>query len=142
MERLLVTAGVLVRAGLVMMAQRYERGPEGGKWEFPGGKVELGEDPRHGLQRELREELGVEVTVGRVLEVISHMQAGRQLILLYFDCQLYRGEPVALDCLQINWFTPEQADLLVKPDPDQAFWERYRGEVSKVRLAKRKGETL
>jgi hypothetical protein len=61
--------------------------------------------------------------------------------LLYFDCQLYRGEPEALDCRQIGWFTPEQADLLLKPVPDQAFWERYRFEVKSMKLKMRKDGT-
>jgi 8-oxo-dGTP diphosphatase len=129
LQQLLVTAGVIARNGLVLLAQRHEWGPEGGKWEFPGGKVELGEDPRHGLQRELREELGIEVAVGRILEVASQVQTGRHLVLLYFACELDRGEPEALDCQQVGWFTPKQADLLEKPVLDQAFWERYRCEV-------------
>jgi 8-oxo-dGTP diphosphatase len=129
MRQLLVTAGVVIRDGLVMMAQRHEWSQEGGKWEFPGGKVEPGEDPRHGLERELREELGIVVAAGRILEVASRTQPDRQLVLLYFACDLECGEPVALDCQQVGWFTPQQVDLLVKPVLDQAFWEQYRCEM-------------
>jgi 8-oxo-dGTP diphosphatase len=135
MKQLLVTAGVVVRDGLIMMAQRHEQGIEGGKWEFPGGKVELGEDPRRGLQRELQEELGIAVTVGSVLEVVSQVKDDRHLVLIYYRCELYRGEPVALDCQQVYWLSPDEVDLLPKPDPDQYFWERHRKEVMAVAVA-------
>ena len=59
MRQILVTAAVINEADMFLMAQR-SHGDEAGKWEFPGGKVEPGEDPRACLRRELREELGVE----------------------------------------------------------------------------------
>jgi 8-oxo-dGTP diphosphatase len=130
MKQLLVTAGVIVRDGLIMMAQRHAEGYEGDKWEFPGGKVEPGEEPRRGLQRELREELGITVKVGRIIDLGSLVDADRYLVLLYFHCELERGEPVALDCQQVRWLTPAEVDLLSKPELDQAFWEQRRGEIS------------
>jgi 8-oxo-dGTP diphosphatase len=120
-----VVAGVTVRNGQILLAQRNAWDSEGGKWEFPGGKVESGEDPRAALKREFREELGVDPEVGPVLEAISVVKDPHHLILLYFQCNLLRDEPVAIDCQQVRWFDPEQVDLLPKPEPDRIFWAQY-----------------
>lgn len=121
MNQILVSAAVIMKDDLFLMAQRSD-GVEAGKWEFPGGKVEPGEDPRACLKREIQEELGVEVEVGRVLDVVSNLQNGRQLVLLYFQCALRNGRPRPLQCRQVKWFTAAEADLLEKPPADQEFW--------------------
>lgn len=107
------------------MAQRNNGDSEGGKWEFPGGKVEPGEDPRAALKREFSEELGVEAEAGPALDVVSVRKNDNQLVLLYFQCDLLQNEPVAIDCQQVRWFNPDEVDLLPKPEADRIFWERY-----------------
>lgn len=126
MKQLVVTAGVLVENRKLLMAKRHAGDTEGGKWEFPGGKVEWGEEPRQGLRRELLEELGLEVSVGRILEVVSVFKADFHIILLYFECQRLRGIPAALECQQVLWFTPGEVDQKEKPQADQLFWEKHR----------------
>ena len=79
-----VVAGVLVRGGCVLACQRPPGGHHPGKWEFPGGKVEAGESLQQALQRELREELNVDVTVGPVLWRAEHQYPGRQRFALTF----------------------------------------------------------
>jgi 8-oxo-dGTP diphosphatase len=69
---LAVAAGVLVQDGRVLACQRRASGRHPLKWEFPGGKVEAGEDARAALVRELREELDVRATAGNVLHVSTH----------------------------------------------------------------------
>lgn len=130
MRQLVVTAGIIVENQKILMAQRHSRDSEGGKWEFPGGKVELGEDPRLGLQRELWEELGIEVKVGRIWEVISVLKEDLHLILLYFGCELVRGIPKAIDCQQVGWLTCDEVAAREKPAADEAFWEKHRQELS------------
>jgi mutator protein MutT len=107
------------------MAQRNTGDSEGGKWEFPGGKVEPGEDPRAALKREFFEELGVEAEAGTVLDAVSVLKNDKHLVLLYFKCNLFQNEPVAIDCQQVRWFNPDEVDLLPKPEADRIFWERY-----------------
>ncbi len=84
MRSVQVTAGVLVRDGRVLVCQRAPGGAHSGKWEFPGGKVE----PREGLEvcmrRELHEELGIEVRVGRILWRTLHQYPGRAPVELTF----------------------------------------------------------
>jgi 8-oxo-dGTP diphosphatase len=124
-RQLLVVAGVAQENGRILMAQRNFGDSEGGKWEFPGGKVEPGEDPRAALKRELAEELGVNAEVGPVLETVSVLKGDCHLVLLYFQCNLFQNEPVAIDCQQVRWFDPEEANLLSKPEADRIFWQRY-----------------
>lgn len=126
MRQILVVAGVIMREGKILLAKRPSGDSEGGKWEFPGGKVEPGEDPRDALLRELREELGVETEAGPVLEVISVASADRHLVLLYFACDLIAGEPVPLDHAALNWFLPREVADLAKPPADTQFWSRMR----------------
>lgn len=79
-----VVAGVLERDGKVLICRRRSDQAHPLKWEFPGGKLEAGESPESALVRELREELGIEATVG--LEVMRYEFAylGKQPILLIF----------------------------------------------------------
>lgn len=121
-----MTAGVLRQRGKLLLAQRYADDSEGNKWEFPGGKVEWGEDPRSGLKRELDEELKVTAAVGQLLEAISVVRDGIHLVLLYFECRIDAGCPEAVECQQIGWWTPAQIDGLPKPPADDEFWAKYR----------------
>lgn len=129
MRQLLVTAGVMIENQQFLLAKRLSNGPEGGKWEFPGGKVELGEDPRQGLQRELMEELGIVTRAGRIWEVVAEIKGDLQLILLYFLCEKVQGTPAAIECQQVGWFNPDEVDLLEKPYADQVFWELHRSKL-------------
>lgn len=87
-----VVAGVFVRGGGVLACQRPPGGHHPGKWEFPGGKAEAGESLQQALQRELREELNVDVTVGPVLWRAEHQYPGRQrLALTFFLVSDYAG---------------------------------------------------
>jgi len=124
MKLVLVTAAVIINDDLFLMAQRSD-GDEAGKWEFPGGKVEPGEDPRACLRRELREELGVDAEVGRVLDVISIPQPDRHLVLLYFQCAIREGKPEPLQCRQVKWVRRREIAQLEKPPADQAFWRSF-----------------
>lgn len=103
----LVVAGVLTRDGKVLIGQRQEHDRHGLKWEFPGGKVERDESPRQALQRELREELGVEADIGSELARYEHTGAGRSsLLLIFLRVHSFSGEPQAIAFEQIRWELP------------------------------------
>lgn len=125
-RQILVTAGVIWEQGRFLLARRYPDDPEGDKWEFPGGKIEWGEDLRCGLKRELNEELGVTATVGSLLETVSVVRGALHLVLLYFECRIDAGRPRAVASQQIDWFAPQQIDDLPKLPADEVFWLRYR----------------
>ena len=90
-----VAVGVLFNAcGEVLITRRPDHLHQGGLWEFPGGKVEPGEQVRTALERELKEELGVEVLDARPLIRIHHVYDDRQVLLDVWRIKDYAGQPI------------------------------------------------
>ncbi len=86
---LIVSAGLVLRHdGALLIARRPPGGFMPGYWEFPGGKLEEGETPEACLAREIREELGVEVRVGRIFHVKIHAYPDRRVLLLFYRCAI------------------------------------------------------
>ena len=86
-----VTAAVIIEQGRVLATQRHERGAMGGKWEFPGGKIEPGETPEACLRRELREELGVEADVQELFMRTAHAYPTKNVELFVFKAAIRSG---------------------------------------------------
>jgi len=104
-----VTAAVIRRNGHVLIAQRPQDGLLGGMWEFPGGKMQPGEDLVSCLQREIREELGVDVEVSEALGTYQHAYTHYQVTLHAFACGLPNGlEPRSLEHENLRWVSPEE----------------------------------
>jgi len=107
-----VSAALIFRDGRLLIAQRHAKSHLGGLWEFPGGKREAGETFEQCLVREIREELGVEISVGGLFEDIAHAYPEKTVHLRFFTCKLLAGEPQPLDCAALKWVTkPELADF-------------------------------
>ncbi len=98
-----VTAAVIQRNGQVLIAQRPSDGLLGGMWEFPGGKVETGEDFQTALQREIQEELGIQVRIAEPVGVYEHAYTHFRVTLHAFFCILERGEPRPLEVQDLRW---------------------------------------
>ncbi len=103
LPHLIVTAAVIRRGGLFLLAQRPENELLGGMWEFPGGTQEEGEDLPACLRREIMEELGVEVEVGEEIGVYQHAYTHFKITLHAFFCTLLDGEPQALEAADLRW---------------------------------------
>jgi 8-oxo-dGTP diphosphatase len=87
-----VVAGLIQRDGLLLICQRRHDGAFPLKWEFPGGKVELGETPADGLRRELREELEIEAQVGREVYRTRHDYPGVHTVeLIFYHIRAFQG---------------------------------------------------
>jgi 8-oxo-dGTP pyrophosphatase MutT (NUDIX family) len=105
--------GVVVRAGRVLLLHN-----ERDEWELPGGKLDLGEDPRACVVREIAEEVGWQVTAGRPLDAWQyHIRAGADVLILTYGCHLVSDtEPVRSDEHDgIGLFTEEEAPGLRMP---------------------------
>ena len=102
---LVVTAAVIKRGDRVLIAQRKsDSAVEGLKWEFPGGKLEHGETPEACLRREIKEELGLNIEVGQLIGVSSHVYHGKvHIVLLCYMCKLKSGRLQYLDVAQAKW---------------------------------------
>lgn len=103
-----VTAGMIWNdRGELLIAQRPADGLLGGLWEFPGGKQEADETLPACLQRELREELAIEVEVGELFTVVRHAFTHFKITLHAFTCRYLSGPPQALDVQDWAWVRPE-----------------------------------
>lgn len=126
-ESIVVVGAVIVRAGLVLCAQRGT-GSQAGLWEFPGGKVEPGEDPRAALARELEEEIGVRAHIGAPLEITFHAYEEKDVLLLFYEAHREPGspDPVAKDVADWRWATAEDLDPSTFPPADLAILQLVR----------------
>ena len=121
-ETIIVSAALIFKSDKVLICKRPEGKRQPGYWEFPGGKVESGEDPRAALEREIREELGVSVTVNRPVEVLSHSYDFGNVLLIFFESIINDGgEPVALHHEEIQWERPENLEKFEFLPADEAF---------------------
>jgi 8-oxo-dGTP diphosphatase len=130
MPTILVAAAVLIEGGRVLLTQRKAGTHLAGAWEFPGGKVEPGEDPRQALRRELAEELGIDATAGEILDVTFHRyeDAGKAVLLMFFEATRVAGspEPRALDVAAFKWAGKDDLDPARFPAADVAVLKKVR----------------
>jgi len=105
-----VTAAVIEREGRILLAQRKAGDTLGGKWEFPGGKLEPGETPQVCLKRELMEEFGVETEIGEFVCSSKFEYKHLPVELLVYRARHLAGEFKLNDHDRIEWVKPE--DLL------------------------------
>ena len=110
-----VAAALIAADGRILLHQRKLGGALGGLWEFPGGKVEPGENPDSALVRELGEELGVVVDPADLAYLARASEPGNPHVILLYTCRRWRGEPVCLTGEGIAWVAP--ADLLTHAMP-------------------------
>ncbi len=111
-----IGVGVVVNAaGEVLIDQRLEEGLLGGMWEFPGGKQEIGETIETCIARELKEELGIAVTVGDELITVDHAYSHKKLRFVVHLCTWVSGEPQPLASQQVRWVLPRDLDKYAFP---------------------------
>jgi mutator protein MutT len=106
---IVVVCGLLQQEEKFLLVQRGAQQQHAFQWEFPGGKVEAGEEAAAALQREWQEELGVEIQVGAALPSVLVKKSPFTILLLPFYCQLVRGRIVLTEHVQQAWCSPEEA---------------------------------
>jgi 8-oxo-dGTP diphosphatase len=99
-----VVAGIISHGGKLLIGQRKNRDWHGGKWEFPGGKIEAGEEAAEALARELKEELGIVAKIGGELQRYEfHYDTRPPVELIFFEVRQFSGVPVNYEFEQILW---------------------------------------
>ena len=114
-----VTAAIIVHRGRVLVARRHDHVHLGGLWEFPGGKVEDGELLAACLRREIREELGMQLSRIRTWRDLRHVYPERTVHLYFFRCWVTDAQAQAArphGSQEIRW--ADAADLRTLPFPD------------------------
>ncbi|MGH7845209.1 MAG: (deoxy)nucleoside triphosphate pyrophosphohydrolase [Candidatus Binatia bacterium] len=120
-----VVAGLLFREGKVLACQRREEAVFPLKWEFPGGKVEEAETDLAALQRELREELAIEVrSATEVLRYTYQYPNWKEVELIFFRVQTYHGEIDNLAFESLAWVRSDQLGSLDFLDGDKTIVEK------------------
>jgi 8-oxo-dGTP diphosphatase len=124
-RRVRVVAGLVERAGRILVTRRHDKGERPGLWEFPGGKVEAGEAEPAALARELVEELGVQVRVGELFGRIEHAYPDLHVELALYSAALEPGpEPQPLEAAELRWVPRGELSTLPFCEADLPLLER------------------
>lgn len=114
-----IGAGVIWRKGQILISQRPLKGLLGGLWEFPGGKQERGETLPQCVKREIKEELSIDVQVGKKLAKVDHAYSHFKITLHAFHCTYLQGRPRALGVHAWKWVWPKDLDKFAFPAANQ-----------------------
>ncbi len=125
MKTIKVVAAIIIKDGKVFATQRGYGEFKGG-WEFPGGKVEPGEDPKEAIAREIREEMDTEIEVGELFDTVEYDYPSFHLSMDCFLCSVISGKLTLLEHEDAKWLS---ADML-----DSVEWlPADLGLISKIR---------
>jgi 8-oxo-dGTP diphosphatase len=126
-----IIAALITRADKILIAQRAKKDALYEKWEFPGGKREAGETDHECLKRELREELGIDVTIGDYFCTVPFTSLfeckGEPMELVVYYVHTFVGTLTLYDHKQIKWVTKEELSSYDFPDPDKPVIEKLLG---------------
>lgn len=121
---LVVAVALIDAAGRILLQRRRLGGEHGGLWEFPGGKVEPGEVPRHAAVREIEEELAVTIDPEALIPLTfaadadSPAQPLKAYVILLYTCRSWQGEAECRDGEEIRWFAASELAGLEMPPLD------------------------
>lgn len=131
-----VVAALIRRDGKILLTQRWPGRHLGLMWEFPGGKVEEGESDEQALQRELSEELGIDVNIGTACFETCHGYGNRAVHLIIYRCSMLSGEPRPIDVKAVEWV--DEKSLLERnfPPADLPFvHELVAGRIAHIDIS-------
>ena len=134
MKTVIVTAAAILERERVLVTQRDEKSHYGLFWEFPGGKIKDGEEPRQALRRELKEELGIDAAVGTLFDAVFHVYPEYPVLLLIYFCRIERGVPRPLGCRDLRWVNMDELERLTMLPADAPIRERLKGHLKTQRV--------
>ena len=118
-----IAVGVIWRDGNILISKRKEEGLLGGLWEFPGGKLRLGETAKNCIVREVQEELGVVVQTTEFIKQIKHSYTHFSIIMDAYHCKYISGEPQCYQCSDWQWIVPEDVSMLPFPKANHKLFQ-------------------
>ena len=128
-----VAAAIIQQDEKVLLTRRKIDVHQGGLWEFPGGKQEIGETLEQCLRRELKEEIDIEVGDLKLFSTVRHRYRDKEVELHFFLCSMYQGIPKSLECLEVAWVTKTDLPFYDFPAADQPvlkeiLQEKFKGK--------------
>lgn len=124
LRTIVVVAAIIVVDEHVLVTQRPANVHLPGVWEFPGGKVEAGESLQAALQRELREELGIQAEVFDEYFTSTHRYPEKIVELHFFNCAIIKGVPRAIEVADVRWVQLSELRSLEFPEADRDLINR------------------
>lgn len=124
-----VAAAVIACEGLYLVTRRKPGAHLGGLWEFPGGKREMGESLQDCLRREVREELGIEITAPVPFQTIRHDYPDKSVELHFFRCTIKAGTAQRLGCDDLKWVTARELASIDFPPADRTLIKALQDET-------------
>ncbi|HUO62083.1 MAG TPA: 8-oxo-dGTP diphosphatase MutT [Terriglobales bacterium] len=118
-----VVAAIVERGGSYLITRRLEGTHLAGLWEFPGGKIRPAEKPEDALRREMKEELGVETSVGDLLESVTWTYPEKTVRIFFYRCAL-QGEPCPQERQEMRWVEAARLPGYRFPEADLRLVER------------------
>ncbi len=115
-HKIIGVAVIIDDQGQILIDRRLPQGAMAGMWEFPGGKIEMGETVEECIQREIQEELGIVIEVGKHLITIDHTYTHLQVTLTVHLCRHLTGIPQPLECAEIRWVNLADLDQFTFPE--------------------------
>ena len=131
MTAIVVTAALVERDGCFLVTRRQKGVHLEGYWEFPGGKCEPGETHAACLVREIREELGVDATVGGEVLATTHAYPDRRVELHFLRCEV-GGAPAPQLGQEMRWVARGELATLAFPPADTELIQKLVGEVGRT----------
>lgn len=124
MKRIHVAVGVIIKDGKIFVTRRADHLHQGGKWEFPGGKVEYGETVEQALERELFEEVGISALKTSPLIKVSHDYGDKQVLLETLLVTNFDKEPYGKEGQESLWLEKEKLKELDFPKANNVIIEK------------------
>jgi A/G-specific adenine glycosylase len=119
-----IAVGIVWNKGQILISKRRENGLLGGLWEFPGGKIEGGENAEICIIREIKEELGVYVKPTTFLKQIKHAYTHFSITMDAYNCDFLHGCPQPLGCDDWRWIRPGQIKTLPFPKANHKLFDK------------------
>lgn len=117
-----VAVGIVINAeNQVLITRRSADQHQGNKWEFPGGKVEESETPQQALQRELKEEVGIDVQASAFFTTIEHQYSNKKVTLDFYEVTDWLGEAKGLEGQPLLWVVKSELHNYEFPTANQAI---------------------
>lgn len=119
-----VVAALIKRENTLLLGLRPKGGSLAGLWEFPGGKIEAGEQPDQALARELKEELGIDAEIGPLRLATTHSYKEINVLIMFYEINYWTGQPQPLHHTELKWVTPSKIKDMPLPEANRKILDR------------------